>query len=51
MSIVMDEKEMKALAAQLAKYIKTEKDPGNFSRIVQALLLDIIIQIPRAPLA
>lgn len=29
MSIVMDEKEMKALAAELAKNIKTEKDLGR----------------------
>ena len=29
MSIVMDEKEMKALAEELAKNIKTEKDLGR----------------------
>jgi len=28
----MDEKEMKALAAQLAKNLKTEKDLSDFSR-------------------
>ena len=31
MSIVMNKKEMRALAAQLAKNIKTEKDLGDFS--------------------
>jgi hypothetical protein len=32
MSIAMNEKDMRALAAELAKNIKTEKDLGDFSK-------------------
>lgn len=40
MSIVMDEKEMRALAAQLAKNIKTEKDLGDFSRQLKKMTVE-----------
>ncbi len=40
MSIVMDEKEMRALAAQLAKNIKTEKDLGDFSRLLKKMTVE-----------
>ena len=40
MGIVMDEKEMRALAAQLAKNIKTEKDLGDFSRQLKKMTVE-----------
>lgn len=40
MSIVMNEKEMRALAAQLAKNIKTEKDLGDFSRQLKKMTVE-----------
>ena len=40
MSIVMEEKEMKALAAQLAKNIKTEKDLGDFSKLLRKMTVE-----------
>ena len=40
MSTVMDEKEMKALAAQLAKNIKTEKDLGDFSKLLKKMTVE-----------
>jgi len=40
MSIVMDEKEMRALAAQLAKNIKTEKDLSDFSRQLKKMTVE-----------
>ncbi len=36
----MDEKEMRALAAQLAKNIKTEKDLGDFSRQLKKMTVE-----------
>ncbi len=40
MSIVMDEEEMKALAGQLAKTIKTEKDLNDFSRQLKKMTVE-----------
>jgi len=40
MSKVMDESEMKALAAQLAKNIKTEKDLGDFSKLLKKMTVE-----------
>ena len=40
MSIVMDEKEMRALAAQLAKNLKTEKDLSDFSRQLKKMTVE-----------
>lgn len=40
MSIVMDENEMKALAAKLAKSIKTEKDLGDFSKLLKKMTVE-----------
>lgn len=40
MSIVMDEKEMRALAAQLARNIKTEKDLSDFSRQLKKMTVE-----------
>jgi len=40
MSIVMEEKEMKALAAQLARNIKTEKDLGDFSKLLRKMTVE-----------
>ncbi|VAW49821.1 Mobile element protein [hydrothermal vent metagenome] len=40
MSIVMDEKAMKALAAELAKNIKTEKDLSDFSRQLKKMTVE-----------
>lgn len=40
MSIVMDEQEMKDLAAQLAKTIKTEKDLSDFSRQLKKMTIE-----------
>jgi len=40
MSIVMEEKEMKALAAQLAKNIKTEKDLSDFSKLLRKMTVE-----------
>lgn len=40
MSTVMDEKEMRALAASLAKNIKTEKDLGDFSKLLKKMTVE-----------
>jgi len=40
MSIVMNEKEMRALAAQLAKNLKTEKDLSDFSRQLKKMTVE-----------
>lgn len=40
MSIVMDEQEMRALARQLAKKIKTEKDLSDFSRQLKKMTVE-----------
>lgn len=40
MSIVMNKKEMKALAAELAKNIKTEKDLGDFSKQLKKMIVE-----------
>jgi len=40
MSIVMDEKEMRVLASQLAKNIKTEKDLSDFSRQLKKMTVE-----------
>ncbi len=40
MSTVMDEKEMRALASQLAKSIKTEKDLSDFSRQLKKMTVE-----------
>jgi len=40
MSTVMDEKEMKALAKNLAKNIKTEKDLSDFSRLLKKMTVE-----------
>jgi len=40
MSTVMDEKEMRALAGQLAKSIKTEKDLSDFSRQLKKMTVE-----------
>jgi len=40
MSIVMDEKEMRVLAGQLAKNIKTEKDLSDFSRQLKKMTVE-----------
>jgi len=40
MSIIMDEKEMRALAAQLAKNLKTEKDLSDFSRQLKKMTVE-----------
>ncbi len=40
MSIVMDEKEMRALASQLARNIKTEKDLSDFSRQLKKMTVE-----------
>lgn len=40
MSKVMDEREMKALAEQLAKNIKTEKDLGDFSKLLKKMTVE-----------
>ncbi len=40
MSIVMNEKEMKALAAQLARNLKTEKDLSDFSRQLKKMTVE-----------
>jgi len=39
-SIAMDEKEMRALAARLAKNIKTEKDLGDFSKLLKKMTVE-----------
>jgi len=40
MGIVMDEKEMRALAAELAKNIKTEKDLSDFSKQLKKMTVE-----------
>jgi len=40
MSIAMDEKEMKVLAAGLAKNIKTEKDLSDFSKLLRKMTVE-----------
>ncbi len=40
MSIVMEEKDMRALAADLAKNIKTEKDLSDFSRLLKKMTVE-----------
>ncbi len=40
MSTVMDKKEMKAFAAQLAKNIKTEKDLNDFSKLLKKMTVE-----------
>jgi len=40
MEAVMDEKKMKALAAELAKHVKTEKDLGNLSAMLTKLTVE-----------
>lgn len=40
MSTIMDEKEMRALAGQLAKNIKTEKDLSDFSRQLKKMTVE-----------
>jgi len=40
MSIVMDEKEMRALTASLAKNIKTEKDLSDFSHQLKKMTVE-----------
>jgi len=40
MSIVMNEKEMRALAAELAKSIKTEKDLSDFSKQLKKMTVE-----------
>jgi transposase-like protein len=40
MSKVMDEREMKALAEKLAKNIKTEKDLGDFSKLLKKMTVE-----------
>ena len=40
MSIVMNEKEMRALASELAKNIKTEKDLNDFSRLLKKMTVE-----------
>jgi putative transposase len=40
MSIVMDEKEMRTLAAELAKNIKTEKDLSDFSKQLKKMTVE-----------
>ncbi len=36
----MDEKKLKALAAELAKGLKTEADPNAFSRMLKKLTVE-----------
>jgi len=40
MSIAMDEKEMKVLAAGLAKNIKTEKGLSDFSKLLRKMIVE-----------
>lgn len=40
MSTVMNEKEMRTLAAELARYIKTEKDLNDFSRQLKKMTVE-----------
>lgn len=43
MSKVMDEREMKALAEKLAKNIKTEKDLGDFSKLLKKMTVEVAL--------